>query len=58
MKRHYLWLHNDDSMAETALKKTLTEETDKRWELRRNSETSVYIQSPVLDPEYKSLSSR
>lgn len=21
MKRHYLWLHNDDSMAETALKK-------------------------------------
>lgn len=40
----------------TALKKTLTEEIEKRWELKGNFETSIYIQDSVLDPLFKSLS--
>lgn len=43
-------------MAVTTLKKTLIKGIDKRWELRRNVETSIYIQAADLDPRLKSLS--
>lgn len=56
MKRRHLLLRDDDNTTVTALKKTLTEEIDKRWELRGNIETSIYIQAAVLDPRFKSLS--
>lgn len=56
MKRRHLLLREDDSAAATAMKNTLREEIDKRWELNGELQTSIYIKAAVLDPRFKSLS--
>ncbi|XP_060781454.1 zinc finger BED domain-containing protein 4-like [Neoarius graeffei] len=56
MKRRHLLLREDDGAAVTALKKTLREEIDKRWELKEELQSSIYIKAAVLDPRFKNLS--
>ncbi|KAF3837832.1 hypothetical protein F7725_009600 [Dissostichus mawsoni] len=56
MKRRHLLSRDDDSTTVKAVKKKITEEIDKRWELTGSLEGSIYIQAAVLDPRFKSLS--
>ncbi|KAF3837920.1 hypothetical protein F7725_009688 [Dissostichus mawsoni] len=56
MKRCHLLSRDDDSTTVKAVKKKITEEIDKRWELTGSLEGSIYIQAAVLDPRFKSLS--
>jgi len=56
MKRRHLLIRDDDSATVKAMKKKITEEIDKRWELTGSLENSLYIQAAVLDPRFKSLS--
>ncbi|KAK1896513.1 Zinc finger BED domain containing protein 1 [Dissostichus eleginoides] len=50
MKRRHLLSRDDDSTTVKAVKKKITEEIDKRWELTGSLEGSIYIQAAVLDP--------
>ncbi|KAF3833166.1 hypothetical protein F7725_026831, partial [Dissostichus mawsoni] len=56
MKRRHLLSRDDDCTTVKAVKKKITEEIDKRWELTGSLEGSIYIQAAVLDPRFKSLS--
>ncbi len=50
-------VHEDDSRTKKTLKTTLSEEMDRRWELKGPGlERSVYISAAVLDPRFKKLS--
>ncbi|KTF94532.1 hypothetical protein cypCar_00048452 [Cyprinus carpio] len=57
IKKRHLVVHEDDSAVTKSLKTTLTEETDRRWELKdRLLESSIYIKAAVLDPRFKKFS--
>ncbi|CAM4608041.1 unnamed protein product [Leuciscus chuanchicus] len=57
IKKRHLVVHEDDSAVTKTLKITLTEEIDRRWELKgRLLESSIYIKAAILDPRFKKLS--
>ncbi|KAL1264720.1 hypothetical protein QQF64_005075, partial [Cirrhinus molitorella] len=57
IKKRHLVVHEDDSAVTKTLKTTLSEEIDRRWELKgRLLESSIYIKAAVLDPRFKKLS--
>lgn len=57
IKKRHLVVHEDDSAVTKTLKTTLTEEIDRRWELKgRLLESSIYIKAAILDPRFKKLS--
>ncbi|XP_065115787.1 E3 SUMO-protein ligase ZBED1-like [Paramisgurnus dabryanus] len=57
IKKRHLVVHEDDSTVTKTLKIILTEEIDRRWDLKgRLLESSIYIKAAILDPRFKKLS--
>ncbi|RXN34368.1 zinc finger BED domain-containing 1-like protein [Labeo rohita] len=57
IKKRHLVVHEDDSRTTKIIKTTLSDEMDRRWELKGPGlEISVYISAAVLDPRFKKLS--
>lgn len=57
IKKRHLVVHEDDSRITKIIKTRLSEEMDRRWELKGPGlEQSVYISAAVLDPRFKKLS--
>ncbi|KAM3858642.1 E3 SUMO-protein ligase ZBED1-like [Diretmus argenteus] len=57
IKKRHLVVCDDDSKVTKTIKTTLSEEIDRRWELKGpDLERSIYITAAVLDPRFKKLS--
>lgn len=57
IKKRHLVVCDDDSKVTKTIKSTLSEEMDRRWELKElELVRSIYISAVVLDPRFKKLS--
>ena len=57
LKRRHLVVREDDSRVVRAMKTTLTEEIDSRWQLNEQDlASSIYTRAAILDPRFKKLS--